>query len=300
MKKVLFYVHNGWVFGKIHNELIKVLYPDVYCDILCWTHQYSEYEFKYLLDKYDYFLSTPDSSVIMHKQFKIPLEKIIAIVHQDWDIYHPLQNGVSKEYFNKFGGYAVIAPLLQNVSLSHGISRIPDVLRIGTFQKNYPQNNSNEVKNIGAFSKYARFDQGFDVKRVNLIEEVADKTNLNLIKNENVNFLGAEILYKNIDLVISASLVEGNPYPMLEAFSCGIPFLVTPVGIVNEYLKLGGGKIMPLKAEDFIYAAIHEIKKIKSDNLYYKKLCEESYEIGKIIDWNNIREEWINYINKLT
>ena len=74
MKKVLFYIHNGWVFGKIHNELIKTLYPEVYCDILCWTHQYSEHEFKYLLDKYDYFLSTPESSDIIHKQFKIPLE----------------------------------------------------------------------------------------------------------------------------------------------------------------------------------------------------------------------------------
>ena len=52
MKKVLFFIYNGWVFGKIHNELIKALHPDVYFDILCWTGEYSQYEFELLKRKW--------------------------------------------------------------------------------------------------------------------------------------------------------------------------------------------------------------------------------------------------------
>lgn len=299
MKKVLFYIHNGWVFGKIHNELIKALHNDVYCDILCWTQRYTEYQFKYLLDKYDYFLSTPHGCCSMFDTYKVPLERMIGVIHQDWDIYQPIQAGTPKDYFNKFAGYAVIAPLLQNISLSHGISRIPDLLRIGLFQDNYPKNEANEPKNIGYFAKYARFDQGFDVKRGNLVEKIASKSGLNLIKNEGVNFLGAEMLYKDIDLMVCSSLVEGNPYPMLEAFACGIPVLGTPTGITTSYLSNGGGKILPLKAEELVYQALYEIEKMKSDRSYYKKLANESYEIGRAIDWSIIKEEWINYINNL-
>lgn len=299
MKKLLFFIHNGWVFGKIHNELIKALHPDVYCDILCWTGNYSEYEFEYLKQKYDYFMSTPEGCFALFDRYKVPLEKSIGVLHQDWDVFNPLKNGAPKEYFDKLAGYCVIAPLLQNISLSHGIGRIPDILRIGTFQNNYPKNTSDKPSRIGSFAKFSRIDQGFDVKRGNLIEQVAIKSELQIIKNEGINFLGAENLYREIDLVISPSLVEGNPYPMLEAFSCGIPYLGTLVGIAPEYLKFGGGKSMPLKADDFVFAASYEIEKMKSNSHYYKKLCDESYEIGRMIDWSNIREEWINYINNL-
>jgi glycosyltransferase involved in cell wall biosynthesis len=299
MKKILFFIHNGWVFGKIHNELIKALHPDVYCDILCWTGKYSQHEFEYLKQKYDYFMSTPEGCFALFDRYKVPLERSIGVLHQDWDVFNPLKNGAPKEYFDKLGGYAVIAPLLKNISFTHAIGRVPELLRIGTFQSNYPKNNSERLQNVGYFAKYSRIDQGFDVKRGNLVEGLCQKTGLNLIKNEGVNFLGAENLYQDIDLVISPSLVEGNPYPMLEAFSCGIPYLGTPVGIAPEYLKIGGGKMLPLNADDFLYSASYEIEKMKSDSNYYRKLCDESYEIGKMIDWSNIREEWINYINNL-
>ena len=86
---------------------------------------------------------------------------------------------------------------------------------------------------------------------------------------------------------------------MLEAFAAGIPVLGTPTGIAPEYLKHGGGKLLPLNADDFVFAASYEVEKMKADSNYYRKLCDESYEIGKSIDWSNIREEWINYINNI-
>lgn len=298
MKKVLFFIHNGWVFGKIHNELIKALHPDIYCDIACWNNQYTHKDFDLFLKKYDYIMSIPYGCFLIHERYGVPLERTIAVLHQDCDVYNPVREG-KKDWFDKLGGYAAIAPLLQNVSLSHGVGRVPNLLRIGTFQNQYPKNNSSELKNIGSFAKSQRIDQGYDVKRGHLIDVIAEKTNLQLVKSESVNFLAVEQMYNEIGLVIFASLVEGNPYPMLEAFSCGIPVLGTPTGIAPEYLKNGGGKLLPLDEEGFIYKAVYEIEKMKADSSYYRKLCNESYEIGKSIDWYIIRNEWINYINNL-
>jgi len=298
MKKVLFFIHNGWVFGKIHNELIKALHPDIYCDIACWNNQYTHKDFDLFLKKYDYIMSIPYGCFLIHERYGVPLERTIGVLHQDCDVYNPVREG-KKDWFDSLGGYAAIAPLLQNVSLSHGVGRIPSLLRIGTFQNQYPKNNSSELKNIGSFAKSQRIDQGYDVKRGHLIDVIAEKTNLQLIKSESVNFLAVEQMYNQIGLVIFASLVEGNPYPMLEAFSCGIPVLGTPTGIAPEYLKNGGGKILSLNEEGFIYKAVYEIEKMKADSSYYRSLCNESYEIGKSIDWSIIRNEWINYINNL-
>ena len=298
MKNVLFFIHNGWVFGKIHNELIKALHPDIYCDIACWNNQYTHKDFDLFLKKYDYIMSIPYGCFLIHERYGVPLERTIGVLHQDCDVYNPVREG-KKDWFDSLGGYAAIAPLLQNVSLSHGVGRIPSLLRIGTFQNQYPKNNSSELKNIGSFAKSQRIDQGYDVKRGHLIDVIAEKTNLQLIKSESVNFLAVEQMYNQIGLVIFASLVEGNPYPMLEAFSCGIPVLGTPTGIAPEYLKNGGGKILSLNEEGFIYKAVYEIEKMKADSSYYRSLCNESYEIGKSIDWSIIRNEWINYINNL-
>lgn len=298
MKKILFYIHNGWVFGKIHNELIKVLYPDVYCDMLCWTKGYTQQEFNHIKNKYDYFVSTPEGCFGLHQNYNVPLERTVGVIHADWDVFNALKSS-PKEYFYQLGGYAAIAPLLQNISLSHGIGRVPDILRIGVFQENYPRNSSNGPTTIGSFARYSRIDQGYDIKRGVLIDQIATQTGLNIIKNESIHFLGVESLYKDINLVIFASLIEGNPYPMLEAFACGIPVLGTPTGMALEYLKSGGGKILPLRAENFVDEAIKEIEKMRNDMPYYKAKCEESYNIGTMIDWKNLRQEWISFFNNL-
>lgn len=298
MKKVLFYIQNGWVFGKIHNELIKVLYPEFYCDILCWTTEMSNDAMTRLSNKYDLIVSTPEGCLVLHGK-GIPFEKMVGVVHQDWDVFDAIRKGMISDQFSKLAGYAVICPLLQHISLSHGVARVPDVLPIGVFQDNYPRNTSSRPSNVGHFSKSERFDQGYDVKRGVLVVEVANKMGLKVSQSESTHFLGVERLYSSVDLVISPSLVEGNPYPMLEAFACGIPCLSTPTGVAGEYLRNGGGALLPLKAEDLVYKATYEIGKMQQDSGYYRQLADESYEIGRSIDWSRIRETWINYFSTL-
>jgi len=300
MKRVLFYIHNGWVFGKIHNELIKALYPEVYCDIVCWTKQYTKTEFNLFAEKYDYFMSTPEGCINLHQTYDIPLNRTIAAVHGVWDIQHPLSKNNPKEIFNQFKGYITICPLLQHISISLGISRIPDMLRIGIFQNNYPKKIDDSLQHVGMFSTFSRLDQGFDIKRGNLIEEICNKSGLTAFRKDVVNNLGIEYFYKDIDLIINPALSEGNPYPVLEAFARGIPVLSTPTGIVGEYVKSGGGCLLPLNAGDFVIEAVEIIKQMQNNKSYYKKLCEESYIIGSTIDWCNTRKEWLNFFSKLS
>ena len=59
MLRVLFFIHDGWVFGKIHHELVKLLYPQYDCDVLCWTRSYSAQEMQYIAQKYDLIVSNP-------------------------------------------------------------------------------------------------------------------------------------------------------------------------------------------------------------------------------------------------
>lgn len=298
MKKILFFTETGWVFGKIHNELIKVLYPDVYCDILSYSISYTIKEMQLISEKYDYILSTPEGCFVLYEQYQIPIEKTIGIIHSDSNVYIPIKQE-KLELFSKMGGYAAISPNLQSISFTHGISRIPTFLPIGVFRDNYKRNENKLLNAIGYFGVSYRNDLGFDIKRGALIEEIAKQSNTQLIHCTDVNFLCVEPLYNTVGLVIFASLVEGNPYPMLESFASGIPVLGTHCGIAPNYLQYGGGVILPFEPDLFVSSAIEEINRLKTDEEYYTKLSKESYNIGTMIDWANLKTNWLNFFNNL-
>jgi len=43
--------------------------------------------------------------------------------------------------------------------------------------------------------------------------------------------------YRSLDAYICTSRTEGGPHPILEASSCGIPVISTPVGIAPELIE---------------------------------------------------------------
>jgi len=298
--KVLFFVENNWAFGKIHNELIKVLYPEIYCDIICYTKSYTIENFDLLKEKYDYFISTPFACKVLNTNYNIPYEKLIGIAHSDIDIHSIVKSPEDKDFFNKIKGYCVINSTLIKISISYGIERIPEILRIGTFSKNYPKNINEQVCNIGYFGSYNRsFDRGFDIKRGHLVKSVAEITNLPFVHRTDINFLASDMLYNNISLYMFSSLLEGLPTTAIEAMACGIPVLGTDVGIFSEIYKNGGGTILPFESHKFIQSAVDKINQFKQNPDLYKIACELSYEEGRRNDWSCFRGDWINYIISL-
>lgn len=298
MKKLLFYVEDNWVFGKIHRELIKALYPEVYCDLLDWHSVYTTDDLKRFSDKYDYIMSPLAGCTLLAETGAVDTAKLIGTVHGDQDIQSEIQRG-KQGLIEKYAGYTVVSPVLQSVSLGLGVHRVPTHLRIGVFQRNYPRNMSMRLERMGYFSVGHRQDVGFDLKRGHLVRRAAEKSGVELFNKTDARYTVAETLYKNIHVVMSPSLTEGNPYPMLEAFACGIPFLGTPVGMTPTYLSQGGGAMLPYDEDRLVDSVAYYIGKWRSNSEVYRKVCEESYELGMKVDWKVVREEWINYIYSL-
>lgn len=87
MKKVLFYTQNRWAFGSIHHGLCKELYKhNIYANLLDWTETYTSEEFELLNNTYDLFVTMPEAVLHLHYIYKVPLNKIIAVAHEQWDI----------------------------------------------------------------------------------------------------------------------------------------------------------------------------------------------------------------------
>lgn len=300
MKKILFYYDSNWVFGKIHTELQKALYPDIYCDLFCWDRNTSKDEMDMLNSKYDLFVSLPERCFELNYKYRIPAWKLVGIAHSDWDIYRPIHlGGHPPALFTQLRGYAVICPMLVNSSFSHGVPRIPDLLKIGLFTDNYKKPTSQQISNLGYLQVFFRSDYGFDIKRGNLIKNIAELSGLNFVHRNDLNYLAVDQAYSNIDLYMFASLTEGNPYAALEAFAAGIPVLGTDTGVFKELGKTGGGKILPFQDNLYIEEALKTIKSLRENHNQYIEMSERAKEESKKFDWSVIRNDWISYFNSL-
>jgi glycosyltransferase involved in cell wall biosynthesis len=67
---------------------------------------------------------------------------------------------------------------------------------------------------------------------------------------DEIEFLGAvrdpSEVYRRIDAFLMCSQSEGTPLALLEAMACGVPCLVTPVGGMQEFIRLGAAAEVPL------------------------------------------------------
>lgn len=298
MKRVLFFIHNGWVFGKIHNELIKVLHPDLYCDILCWSQTYSPQEMALLREKYDLVISTPDTCFMLHKTYGFPYTQLAAVVHQDWDIFAPLEKAkATPADYEQLAGYAVICPLLVNISFSYGVGRVPQILPIGVFCEQYQRPMSESVNRLGYLSCWSRKDRGdLDIKRGYLAERVAAATGMTFVRYDAVHFLAVDRLYKNVDLVMFCSLIEGNPYMALESLAAGVPVLGTAVGRFPELAASGAGAVLPFEEDKFVAEAAEVIRALQIDHSLYQRMHAAAITKSRELDWSAARETWLEFI----
>lgn len=301
MKKILFFTENNWVFGKIHNELIKALYPDVYCDIIDYTKNHKQDDISLYLDKYDLFLSNTWGAYLLHSKYGVPPDRIIGIAHGQVDLFliSQIDRQTDINFISNLKGYGVISPYLYDISVNSDIPRKPEVLRIGLNTELYKCPKKTKLETLG-YLGVMNVNYGYgDIKRGYLAQQLASLTNLNLSIINSHNFLAVEPLYKNIDMVVFCSLTEGNPYSALEAFAAGIPVIGTPTGIFPELVQSGGGKTIPFNDNEFLQQGVNFINELKNNNYLYLDMCEKAAEYSKNIDWNVRRNNWINYIYSL-
>lgn len=291
--RVLYFFENNWVFGKIFNELIKFLSPDIDGDFLCWTRLYSPLEAELLRDKYDLYVSTPVGCFFLHDTYGWPLEKCYAHVHSEFDIDDALQR-FPAEYFTKLAGYSAVSSPIWRACVDRVTNRTPMLLPVGVTTANYIREPSTQIRRLGYFGRMSRSDHGQpDIKRGELARAVAEQTGLEFYQHENVHFLAADQLYKHVDLVMFCSTTEGNPYVALEAAAAGVPILGTPVGIFPALAKTGAGVLLPLDADQLVAEAVGHIRRLQDDPDAYAKMSRAGRRASAAFDWVNIKALWI-------
>lgn len=299
MKRVLFFIENNWVFGKIFNELTKHIYPLYDCDIFDWGKVQEKENTDRMQQKYDLFFSTPVGCFFLHDTYGIPLDRCYGHAHSDFDIVDALRR-FPKNYFEQLRGYAVVSPPLRYVSFSHGVQRVPAILPVGVTCANYQRKPPEKIAKLGYFGRMNRKDDGFDIKRGYLAKQVAEQTKLEFWNREQVPFFIADRLYHEIDLVMFCSLVEGNPYVAIEACAAGIPTLGTAVGIFPAIANTGAGIILPMEEDAFIASAIKTIATLQNEPALYARMCEVAAEVGKTFDWSVMKRTWIDEFQRMT
>lgn len=302
-KKILFFVENSWCFGKIHNELIKVLYPDIHCDVLDWTKAYTIEGMNCVFQKYDYAITTPQGAFGLNDSYKIPLNKIAVVAHSNKDIKNLFyEKNLGSEYFDLFKAYAAISPMVQNFSIAHGVKRIPKLVEVGCFSNIQKINKSKEVKKIGYIGSTKRhFDEKTttDLKRGYLVSLIAEKTGLELITFEDLPFICAEEMYSKFDILIFSSLSEGLPTVAIEALCAGIPIIGTETGIFKEIAQNGCGIILPFEEKEYINQGIKILLELKNNPLKYQEMVSNCVKQSEKYDWSIKKQSWINFINSL-
>jgi len=303
MKKVLFFIENYWCYGRIHNDLVKALYNDIYCDILDWSKNYTLSDRDYFLKKYDYIITTPSGAHVLEKSYQIDSNKIAIVAHSNHDITYILDEvKAGREFFNKFKGYAVISSTVRSFSIAHQIYRVPHVLQVGCFNNITYKNKATELKKIGFIGRTEN-DEIMNPTKFNkrgyLVKKICEITNTELKVLNGLHFLNSTEFYSEFDLLMFASFSEGLPTIAIEAFSCGVPVIGTETGVFSQMVKNGGGVILPFEEEKFINEGVKLINNLKQNPREYQKMSIAALEESKNYDWSVARNSWIDFIKSL-
>jgi glycosyltransferase involved in cell wall biosynthesis len=300
MKKVLFYTQNKWAFGSIHHGLCKELYKhNIYANLLDWWENYTSEEFELLNNTYDLFVTMPEAVLRLHYNYKVPLNKIIAVAHGQWDILLAKQEA-NMDFYPELHSYAVISEVLKNKSIEFNISVVPKVVEVGIHFDVFYQPIHNSLKNIGygGAKEIVNFF-GEEIKRGHLVEKVVSGIeDFNLVSHNFYNHLCMPAYYNKIDALIMSSLEEAGGLPAMEAAAAGKLVIGTPVGYFEENGKHGGGILVPLDELGFLNETRKNLMYYKDNPKEYKEKCQEIQNYAREnYDWSKTINSWVELLS---
>lgn len=297
MKKVLFFVENGWALGSIHHALSKELFKyKIYANLLDWCQIYTQEEIDFLNERYDFFVTLPTMANALLYNYRIDPKKIIIIAHEQTDLLIVL-NQYGPQFFDQFYNYAVISNILKIKSKEFGIQREPKITKTGVHFDYFYSPVKNSLQTVGyGGAKLAHNYFAVDRKRGYLVEKcVQEVEGLELRGHKFYNHLCMPGYYNHIDCLIMSSLEDAGGLPAMEAAAAGRLVIGTPVGYFEDYGPIGGGVVVPIEEELFIKETKNNLLYYRDNPSEYKKKCEEIQEFARDnYDWSHKLEDWIS------
>lgn len=297
MKKVLFFVENGWALGSIHHALSKELFKyKIYANLLDWCQIYTQEEIDFLNERYDFFVTLPNMAKTLLYQYLIDPKKIIIIAHEQTDLLIVL-NEYGPQFFDQFYNYAVISNILKIKSKEFGIQREPKITKTGVHFDYFYSPVKNYLQTVGyGGAKLAHNYFAVDRKRGHLVEKcVQEIEGLELREHKFYNHLCMPGYYDHIDCLIMSSLEDAGGLPAMEAAAAGRLVIGTPVGYFEECGPIGGGIVVPIEEELFVKETKNNLLYYRDNASEYKKKCEEIQQFARDnYDWSHKLEDWIS------
>lgn len=297
--KILFFTQNRWAFGSIHHGLCKELWKyGHYANLLDWDIGYGRNEMKAIADTYDVFITQPDG-VESLESYGIPLDRIVAVGHGEWDIHYAKQNA-KKDFYPLLRGFGVISNVLEQKCAEIGLSRVPEVVQLGLHTCLYDFAIPDRLESVGYAGALASNNwHGTEIKRGWLVEKACQKAGLPLEKKEIWNNLAMPGYYNQVDAVVMSSIEEAGGLPMMECAAAGRLPIGTPVGYFAENAINGAGVLVPMDAEEFVEVTASTLFAYKNNPAMYRAKCAEAREYAiQNYDWGVRIAEWINLICK--
>jgi hypothetical protein len=297
MRNIVFFTENKWAFGTIHNSLCKELYRfGINAEVLDWERQYQIDEILKIADSTDYFVTTPVGIGFL-LNYKIPLQKIIAVAHGQWDILLARQQ-MGLDIFNKIAKYGTVSEILDKKSVEFGVPVKSHVVPFGIhFDRFYskPSERLSTVAMAGAYSSQNFF--GEEIKRGGLVEQAVKYTGLAFKKHNFYHYLSMPNFYKSVDCIITASTEEGAGLPMLEAAAAGKLCISTPVGYFEKNGPVGGGHVVNIETNYFLTETVSLLNYYADNHEEYKKKCLDIQEYARQnYDWKFHIDKWVDFL----
>lgn len=102
-------------------------------------------------------------------------------------------------------------------------------------------------------------------------------------------------LYQNAKAFIFPSLYEGFGFPILEAFTCGCPIIISNLSSFPEIAKDAACYIDPKNSESIVCG----VEKVLFDHEFRDILIDKGYERVKFFSWEKTTSQTINVYNRI-
>lgn len=96
------------------------------------------------------------------------------------------------------------------------------------------------------------------------------------------NWVGMPNFYNQLDLLVHGAAFEGFCFPFLEAAACGVPIVSTNVGIIRDFERAGGAKVINMRMRGGKMEKQAEVaEKLREAVIHFRDNPDELAEMSK-------------------